>query len=225
MRYLTIFALILGAALTPLSGAVYGPEDADQHEHRYHHTKRGNWLTRVRALYILPNDSSGSWNRIPHAGVCVHPAWTGEFDFGYMFTKNLGSEFAITTSEHTLKGKGSLSGKTLGTTWILPPTFTLHWRFFPTSIAQPYVGGGVNFTLFYNQHSAIKNTQLQLQHTSWGPVLQAGIDLFFYKDWFFNLDTRYVWMSSRVHLAGTMRGHVDVTWNPWFFGFGVGKKW
>lgn len=225
MRYITVYTLILSALLSHLQGAIYGPEDVDDHIHRYHHTKRGNWLTKVRALYILPNDSNDSWSRIPHAGVCVHPAWTGEFDFGYMFTKNLGSEFALTTSKHTLNGTGSLSGKKLGTTWILPPTFTLQCRFLPTAIAQPYIGAGVNFTLFYCQECSLPGTQMQLQHTSWGPVIQSGMDLFFYKDWFFNLDVKYLWMSTRIHLYGATRGHVDVQWDPWFFGFGIGKKW
>ena len=48
-------------------------------------TQAGDWFTRLRALYVLPNDSSGSVSSIPHSGVSVHPSWTGEFDFGAHF--------------------------------------------------------------------------------------------------------------------------------------------
>ena len=192
--------------------------------HRYHHTKGGDWFTRIRALYILPNASSGSVSSIPDSGVGVNPSWTGEFDFGYMFTKNLGTELVLATSRHTLTGQKTLSGTKIGTSWVLPPTLTLQWRFAPTAIAQPYLGAGVNYTLFYHEKCSLPGTHLDLKH-SWGPALQAGIDLFFYKDWLFNLDVKYVWMSTHATLKGAVNGHVNVDINPWIFGFGIGKKW
>lgn len=189
-----------------------------------HHTEGGDWFTRIRALYVLPNSSSGSLNTIPHSGVCVHPSWTGEFDFGYMFTKNLGSELILATTRHTLKGKKSLSGTKIGTTWVLPPTFTLQWRFFPSFVVQPYVGAGVNYTLFYGTDCSIKKTDLSLKH-SWGPAVQAGMDFFFWKDWLFNIDVKYIWIDTKAHLSGNVHGRVSVDINPWIIGFGFGRKW
>jgi outer membrane protein len=187
-------------------------------------TQAGDWFTRVRALYILPNDSSGSVSSIPHSGVSVHPSWTGEFDFGYMFTRNLGSELILATSHHSLWGKKSLDGTKIGTTWVLPPTLTFQWRFFPDYIAQPYVGAGVNFTLFYSEHSSLAHTRLKLSN-SWGPAVQGGIDFFFYEAWLLNLDVKYVWIDTTAHLKGAVTGKVDVDINPWIIGFGFGRKW
>ncbi|MBY0529309.1 MAG: outer membrane beta-barrel protein [Rhabdochlamydiaceae bacterium] len=189
-----------------------------------HHTQPGDWFTRVRGLYVLPNDSSGSVSSIPHSGVSVHPSWTGEIDVGYMFTKNLGIELIASTTKHTLMGKKVLSGTKIGTTWLLPPTLTLQWRFLPTSIAQPYIGAGVNYTLFYNNHCSLPKTHIDLKH-SWGPAVQAGLDVFFYKDWLINFDVKYVWIDTRAHLNGGVNGSVHVDVNPWLFGIGIGRKW
>lgn len=189
-----------------------------------HHTQGGDWFTRIRALYVLPNDSSGSVNTIPNSGVSVNPSWTGEFDFGYMFTKNLGSELILGTCCHTLEGKNSLAGTKIGTTWLLPPTLTLQWRFFPTFIAQPYVGAGVNYTLFYGNGCSLPDTHINLKH-SWGPAAQAGIDIFFFKNWLFNLDAKYIWMDTTAYLSGAVSGKVHVNINPWVLGFGFGRKW
>ena len=193
-------------------------------EHQFHHTQGGDWFTRVRALYILPDDSSGSVSSIASSGVSVHPSWTGEFDFGYMFTKHLGSELILATSRHTLHGKGSLSGVKIGSTMVLPPTLTLQWRFLPASVAQPYIGAGVNYSLFYLTDCSLPKTHLKLKH-SWGPAVQAGMDIFFYKDWFVNLDVKYIWMKTHAHLHGGVNGHVHVDVNPWVMGFGFGRKW
>jgi outer membrane protein len=210
-----------------LSSALQGyaeEQNTKVESHVYHNTKRGDWFTRLRALYIDPNSSSGSVSSIPHSGVSVHPAWTGEFDFGYMFTKNLGSELILATSRHTLVGKKSLSGTKIGTTWVLPPTLMLQWRFFPSKIAQPYVGVGVNYTLFYSEHCSLPSTHLKLKH-SWGPAVQGGIDIFAFRDWFVNVDVKYIWMSTHARLTGAVNGHVHVDINPWVIGFGFGRKW
>lgn len=203
----------------PLTLAAETPE-----EPTYHKTQGGDWITRIRALYILPDDSSTSVSTIPHSGVSVHPSWTGEFDFGYMFTKNLGTELILATCHNTLVGKKSLAGTKIGTTWLLPPTLTLQWRFFPSCIAQPYVGGGVNYTLFYGTDCSLPGTSLSLKH-SWGPAVQSGIDFFFYKDWLFNLDVKYIWIDTSAHLSGAVPGKVHVNINPWVIGFGIGRKW
>jgi outer membrane protein len=187
-------------------------------------TKAGDWITRVRALYIYPYGSSGSLSTIPNTGVSVLPSWTGEFDIGYMFTKNLGSELILGTACHTIKGTKDLSGTKIGSTWLLPPTLTLQWRFFPSYRFQPYVGGGVNYTLFYGEACSLPNTHLNLSH-SWGPALQFGTDIFINKHWFINADVKYIWIWTKAYLTGGVPGSVQVDINPWVLGFGFGYKW
>lgn len=191
---------------------------------RYHQTKRGDWITRLRALYLLPFSSSSSVSSIPNSGVKAHPGWTGEFDFGYMFTQNLGSELILATSYHTLWGTKSLQGTKIGSAWLLPPTLTLQVRLLPKSIIQPYLGGGVNYTVFYGKHCNLANTSLHL-NPSWGGAVQAGIDYFFFRDWLFNVDVKYIWIHTDARLHGGVNGKVHVNINPLAIGFGFGRKW
>lgn len=187
-------------------------------------TKGGDWFTRLRVLYLLPNNHSGSLSTTPHSGVSVSQTFTGEFDFGYMFTKYLGSELILGTSHNSLWGQKALSGTKIGSTWVLPPTLTLQLRLFPSSKVQPYFGGGINYTLFYGEHCSIDNTHLKLKH-SWGPAAQVGADAFFKGNWFINFDVKYIWMNTTAHLTGTVHGRVHVDINPWVFGLGIGRKW
>lgn len=187
-------------------------------------TKGGDWFTRVRALYVYPNYSSGSVNTIPDSAVGVKPSWTGEFDFGYMITKNLGTELILGTTCNTVFGRKALSGTKIGTAWLLPPTLTVQWRFLPTHRVQPYIGAGVNYTLFYGESCSLINTHMSLKH-SWGPAAQFGADLFVSKHWFLNLDLKYIWMKTTAYLDGEVPGTVHVTVNPLLIGAGFGYKW
>lgn len=197
---------------------------AEQPENSTIETKAGDWFTRLRALYLLPDDHSGSVNTIPHSGVSVHPSWTGEFDFGYMFTKNLGFELILSTAKNTIVGTKSLSGTEIGTTWILPPTLLLQWRFCPTYRFQPYAGAGLNWTLFYGEDCKLPGTSLHLDQ-SWNAAVQLGADIFVDRSWFFNVDAKYIWMYTTAKLTGQIPGSVDVRINPWVLGAGFGRKW
>jgi outer membrane protein len=188
--------------------------------------EKGDWITRLRALYLHPNDRSGSVSTIPHSGVSVSNAWTPELDISYMFTKNLGLELILATSYHKLDGKGVLSGTRIGTTWLLPPVLTLQYHFFPEEMVQPYVGVGGNFSYFYKEHCSLAHTHLHLS-SSWGPAVNAGVDICFTRNrkWFFNFDVKYVWIYTKAHLHGQTAGTVGVHIDPWIFGLGIGRRW
>ncbi|MDP1609132.1 MAG: OmpW family outer membrane protein [Chlamydiales bacterium] len=189
-----------------------------------HPTTPGDFFTRVRALYIWPNDSSGPLNAIPDSGVSIHPCWTGEFDIGYMFSKNLALALMLTTCQNTIVGTGLLGGIDIGTTWLFPPALTLQWCFFYHDWLQPYLGLGANYTLFYGSHCSITETHMKLRH-SWGPVAQGGLDIFFYKNWLFNLDVKYMAVSTDILLNGLLSGKVHLRVDPWIFGAGIGCEW
>ena len=226
MRKFSRILLCLGCATLSQSVIAdsYSSEQEPTKPVAYHHTQRGDWFTRLRALYILPNDSSGSVSSIPHSGVSVHPSWTGEFDFGYMFTKNLGCELILATSKHTLMGKSLCREQRLQRLGCCLLRLRCSGVLSQSTLFSLMWGAGVNYTLFYSEHCALAGTHIDLEH-SWGPVVQAGMDMFFYKDWFFNVDVKYIWMTTEAHLTGAVKGRVHVDIDPWVIGFGVGRKW
>lgn len=193
---------------------------------------QGDWLVRGRLIHVAPNDSSGAVTGIPGSGVGVDSDSTLELDFTYMLTSNLGLELILATTRHDLNGEGTIAGLgRIGESGVLPPTLTLQYHFAPRAAVRPYAGVGVNYTLFYGAESSAAldsalggATDISLSN-SFGLAAQAGMDVSLSKDWFMNLDLKYIQIDTKATLAtgGTTRT-VNVDINPWVFGVGVGRR-
>jgi outer membrane protein len=154
-----------------------------------------------------------------------------EIDFTYMATDNIGFELIAATTRHGLSGQGSLSGlPDLGHSWVLPPTLTLQYHFAPAAKVRPYIGAGINYTIFYGEgtssalDSAIGNSNLDLSN-SFGWAAQAGMDFDLNEKFFLNVDIKYIDMSTNARVTtGALVNTVDVKINPIVFGIGLGMK-
>ena len=166
------------------------------------------------AIDIAPDASSS----IP--GLDVKDQWAPELDFTYFITKNWTTELILATARHEV----TLNGTSLGKISVLPPTLTLQYRFSELGAFQPYLGGGLNLTWFYNDGLQLPNgTKLSVDSTSIGGALQGGFDYEFTKNWVVNLDVKYIWMSTDVSLpGGTNLTNLKI--NPWVYGIGIGYK-
>ncbi len=173
-----------------------------------------SWIVRLRAIDIAPDASSS----IP--GLDVKDQWAPELDFTYFITKNWTTELILATARHEV----TLNGTSLGKISVLPPTLTLQYRFSELGAFQPYLGGGLNLTWFYNDGLQLPNgTKLSVDSTSIGGALQGGFDYEFTKNWVVNLDVKYIWMSTDVSLpGGTNLTNLKI--NPWVYGIGIGYK-
>jgi outer membrane protein len=194
--------------------------------------EKGDILVRVRAITVQPQEKVGpvlptfatSTGRITNA-------YAPEIDFTYMITDNIGVELIAATTKHCIDGGGSLAAVgRLACTWVLPPTLTLQYHFVPEGKVHPYVGAGMNWTMFYNEkassqlNTAIGATSVNLTN-SWGYALQAGIDFDINEKMFVNLDVKYVDMDSTARLAtGAARNSLRANIDPLIFGVGVGWR-
>jgi outer membrane protein len=153
----------------------------------------------------------------------VGSASTIELDITYMMRRNLGLELILATTEHELSGTGAIDGVSIGTAGVLPPTLTLQYHFAPGNKARPYAGVGVNYTNFYDVESDLAGTDVELDQ-SVGLAAQAGLDIDMQRGWFFNMDAKYIDMSTTATLSGAVNGEVAVDIDPWILGVGVGKR-
>lgn len=185
--------------------------------------QQGDWLVRLRGIAVLPNDSSGSVHPIPHSGVKVSDSGTAELDFTYMWTDNIGTELILATSKHNIHGSKSISDLKIGSTWVLPPTLTLQYHFCEDLCFQPYLGVGVNYSVFYNKHCSLDESHVHLKN-SWGFAAQAGFDYLINECWFVNVDAKYITMDTKAHITGATKAHVKVRIDPWVIGGGVGMR-
>jgi len=216
------YFLPTAAFITAISSLVYAPMSL---------AEAGDFLVRVRALNVSPNDDSGSVSTIPGSSVSVGSDTTVELDFTYFFSRNLGIEAILGTSQHDINAGGSIAGLgKIAEVSTLPPTVTLQYHFQPDATVRPYAGIGVNYTKFYDQkasaslQSALGPTSVDLD-SSFGLSAQVGVDIKLDKDWFVNLDAKYIRMDTTANLnSGGVVRTVDVDINPWFFGVGVGRR-
>ncbi|WP_426169587.1 OmpW/AlkL family protein [Sandarakinorhabdus sp. DWP1-3-1] len=195
--------------------------------------KQGDVLVRLRAIMVSPNESSGPvLPSFPGAGVSVNDAYAPELDFTYMATDHLGVELVLATDKHTISGTGTLAGVgKLASTWVLPPTLVLQYHFLPAGHVRPYVGAGINYTIFYSRNasaaleSAVGPTDVSLK-SSFGYAVQAGVDVDISEKVFLNLDVKYIDMTTRAKLtSGALVNQVAVDINPLVFGVGLGMRY
>jgi len=171
-----------------------------------------NWMVRLRAIDVAPNASSSI------SGLDVNNQWAPELDFSYFFTKNFAAELILATTRHEV----TLDGASLGKVSVLPPTVTLQYHFTDLGTVKPYVGAGLNVTWFYNNGLKAGKTNLDVEQSSVGAALQAGLDYEIQKNWFLNLDVKYIWLSTDVSAAGSTLTKLDI--NPLVWGIGVGYR-
>lgn len=194
----------------------------------------GDTFIRVRGIMVAPNeDSTGITPAFPAETVSVNNAVAPEVDITHMLTNNFGVELIAATTKHSISGTTGTTGTIgkLASTWVLPPTLTLQYHFAPEAKARPYVGAGVNWTLFYKEKAsngledAVGQTNVNLS-SSFGWAAQAGIDIDLNEKMFLNLDVKYIDLDTNARLRTTAAGiqRVGVDINPFVFGVGVGFK-
>ncbi len=194
--------------------------------------EQGDWLLRGRAILVAPTeDSSGIEPTFPNDEVSVSNSFAPEVDVTYFATKNIAFELIAATTKHDIGGKGGLKpiGK-LADTWVLPPTLTVQYHLIPDGKMRPYVGAGINYTIFYGEDAssdlnrAIGDTDVDLD-SSFGFALQAGMDFDLNEKIFLNLDVKYLDIDTEAKLTtGALINRVDVDINPIVFGVGLGMK-
>ncbi|QIG81538.1 OmpW/AlkL family protein [Stakelama tenebrarum] len=194
----------------------------------------GDVLLRVRGIVVAPNeDSSSIMPAFPGEGVSVDNSVMPEIDFTYMATDNIGFELIASTTKHSASGVTGTTGSLgeLASTWVLPPTLTAQYHFNPKGAIRPYVGAGVNYTIFWNEEAsdsleaAVGPTTVKMDD-SFGWAVQAGIDIDITPTVFLNLDVKYIDMDTTAHIDTTAAGmqNVDIDLDPLVFGIGVGIR-
>ena len=182
----------------------------------------GAWQFRLRGVAIVP-DESAEIDPI-NGDVEIDDAIVPELDISYLFSPNVSAELVLTTAKHDVTAVDTDAGDVdLGSIWLLPPTLLVQYRFAPEAMVRPYLGAGVNLTVFYNEDVPGTVVTDADYDTAIGFALQGGADIPLGEEgkWFVNLDIKKLFLSTDVALnGGTINADVDV--NPWVFGAGLG---
>ncbi len=184
------------------------------------------WMVRVRAVVVAPDDSA----KITPIGGNTHHSNSviPELDISYFFNEHVSTELVLGVTRHKAKAVGTTLGTVdAGHIWLLPPTLTLQYHFAPDATINPYVGAGVNYTIFFSQSLPASSPLVSVKHgDSFGPALQAGVDIKLQDNMFLNFDVKKVWMNTKATMdagaLGIVKANVDL--DPWLFGVGIGKR-
>jgi outer membrane protein len=183
----------------------------------------GPWLVRARVIGVLP-DASVSVPAIPGAGVDISDRYVPELDISYFFAKNWAVETicCITPHDVTLKPTPTTT-LDLGSTTLLPASFVLQYHFAPDATFQPYVGAGVNYTIFFNTKDG--DVDKVSYDNSFGSVIQAGADYKLASGWRINFDVKKIFLETDVRVRiGTAVIPATATIDPLVIGIGFGKR-
>jgi outer membrane protein len=191
-------------------------------------TEFNPWMVRVRGIGVLPGGSNKVYAGgalVAGAKVDLSNAVVPELDISYFFTKNIAAELILATSPHTAKGKGAIAGLgTLGKTWVLPPTLTIQYHFTDFGAFKPYIGVGVNYTLFYGEEHGTLNRFKVLSAA--GVAAQVGFDYMIDRHWGLNVDVKKLYLrpTAKGQLAGGVPVKTKIELDPWIIGAGVTYK-
>ena len=212
---------------------------------------KGDWVLRAGATMVDPDTSSD--DIVLPTGLVAEADVDDDTQFGimpaYMVTDKWAVELlAATPFEHDIeaKGKGAIKGTKLnaGSTKHLPPTVSVLW--YPRGNQpgwQPYIGVGVNYTVFFDEdvdselvgllgdltEGAVNDADLNLDD-SLGFAARAGMDIPITDNWAFNVAVWYIDIDTEAEITAKANGvtaakvKFDVELDPWVYNVGIAYK-
>ncbi|ANW05876.1 OmpW/AlkL family protein [Bradyrhizobium icense] len=197
------------------------------------------WMVRLRVLGVLPDAGGSSVNvpgvpplSSPNSGLSISDQVIPELDITYFFTRNIAAELILGVTKHHIGGTETLHGLEIGEAWLLPPTLTLQYHFTDFGAFKPYIGAGINYTVFFNQSAAntpfagLAVTDLHVSNQV-GAAVQFGFDYMLDSHWGLNFDVKKLWLrpdySAIVNNAIPVTGRANI--DPWLVGGGFTFKY
>lgn len=176
--------------------------------------EQSQWLVRAGAHNILPQSDNGDVVEVDNDTMVT-------FNVTYFATENWAVELlAALPFKHDIE---LIGGGKVADTKHLPPTLSVQYHFLPDRSIRPYVGAGVNYTIFFEEGTTgpLAGSRLSLDN-SVGLALQMGVDFDINDRWFTNLDVRYIDIDTKAKLNGSSIGTVDI--DPWLVGLNLGVR-
>lgn len=119
----------------------------------------------------------------------------------------------------------------------MPPTLTLQYHLPTGTLFKPYIGAGVNYTIFYNADSGPVVQDVDYKN-KFAFATQLGADFDISKKMFLNIDLKKIFLNTNATvdasnltpagspaLAPVLQNiNADVKIKPWVVGVGIGYR-
>ncbi|MHC5201166.1 OmpW/AlkL family protein [Myroides sp. LJL119] len=228
--------LLFFFALTLLSTSfVFAQEPVKSNKQDY------KWQMRLRGVGVFPHNK-GTVSTIG-GEIDVDNNFIPELDFTYFFTENFAAELILGVSRHSVRTLGSdltaIEGPSsanvnLGSSLLLPPTLMLQYHHKFGDVFKPYVGAGVNYTMFLDVKNGVAEKIKYQDKFGWG--FQLGFDIDLTDKFFINVDFKKLFLKTDVTVDATnllpssapagsqLEIPAKVKLDPMLIGLGIGMR-
>ncbi|TRY33235.1 OmpW/AlkL family protein [Aliiglaciecola sp. M165] len=191
----------------------------------------GDMVVRAGLTNVAPDESSSNvFIGATDVGVGVNVDSNTQLglNFAYFIDSNWAIELlAATPFDHDI---GLNTVGALGSTKHLPPTLSANYHFMDANSAfQPYIGVGVNYTIFFDEDFTSANeaagfADLSLDD-SFGLSYQVGFDYMLNDKWLINASARFIDIDTEATFTNNgTPGKVDVDIDPYVYSLTIGYK-
>jgi outer membrane protein len=199
-KLLKIFLALSGLALFSMPANAY---------------EKGDWVMRAGVGVVQP-ESTAYLDSVEDLRIIVDDGTALTLSATYMLSDNWAFDIlASSPFSHDINaGAVTVPGEVkIGKTKHLPPTFSIQYHFIPDGKFQPYVGLGLNYTLFFSEdldQSIFPGFSLSIDD-SFGVAAQVGADLKLNERWLLNFDVRYINIEPDVTLSDGVSADPPIT--------------
>lgn len=194
----------------------------------------GDVIVRAGAITVDPHERSGTVRAagtpLPGTGASLDSDTQLGLNLAYMLSEHVAIELLAATPFTHAVGTRGLGGLALGELKHLPPTVSaLYYPLDTNAAVQPYLGGGLNYTRFFDDRlgrdaEAAGFRGLEMDD-SWGLAGQLGVDVMLTERLMVNAQVRYLDIDTTgTTRLGTARVEVDVEVDPWVYMVGLGYR-
>ncbi|WP_448550122.1 OmpW/AlkL family protein [Thalassotalea fusca] len=154
----------------------------------------------------------------------------------YFFDRNWAVELLAATpfthdiTVHDKNAALGVDGAKLAEVTHLPPTVSAIYYFDSNSNLKPYIGAGINYTVFFEEEfdaapKSLGFNELSLD-SSFGLALQVGADYYLDNNWHVNASVRYIDIDTEAtfKVGNLVNGSADVSIDPMVYSLMIGYK-
>ncbi|MFT6085037.1 MAG: outer membrane protein [Glaciecola sp.] len=199
--------------------------------------EKGDILVRGGLATVSPNESASNIIVGGDLGVNVSVGNNTQLglNFAYFIADNINIEvLAATPFKHDVDfgvPDPLGTGNQLAEVTHLPPTLSVNYYFNTGDNAfKPYVGVGLNYTIFFDEKFTSQNDAIGLRDlsldNSFGLAAQVGADYMLDEKWFVNASIRWIDIDTEAsfNLNGTQGSIESIEIDPWVYTVAVGYR-
>ena len=194
------------------------------------------WATKVWFLHVGPGailfapqtQVSVNGARIPGSETNIGANGAFGVETGLLFTPSIGASLAVGIPPRaSVSASGSIAPLGfIGSTKYGPAIATVHYHLARWRVFQPYIGGGVNYTIMLAKRDG-SVSDLALTN-GFGPVLQVGGDIRVSRHWGVFTDLKKLFVATNVTgnvpAFGGAPAQAHLSLDPWLIQTGVSYR-